>query len=137
MCFFWLLLLCHSACRCVLLILYSFSCMTFLCNVLVLLLFVFFFFFKQKTAYEWRISDWSSDVCSSDLTASRLCCLWSGWAIGGGVSSLRARRAGAISSRSVFVASLIKFLRSNRKRPRTGCAKSGSASVEGDSFSSG
>src|SRR3546814_6455716 len=24
-------------------------------------------FFKQKTAYEWRISDWSSDVCSSDL----------------------------------------------------------------------
>src|SRR3546814_11847917 len=28
-----------------------------------------FFFFKQKTAYEMRISDWSSDVCSSDLTA--------------------------------------------------------------------
>src|SRR3546814_8171508 len=32
-----------------------------------ILLFVFFFF-KQKTAYEMRISDWSSDVCSSDLT---------------------------------------------------------------------
>src|SRR3546814_11198921 len=32
-----------------------------LCDVLV------FFFFKQKTAYEMRISDWSSDVCSSDL----------------------------------------------------------------------
>src|SRR3546814_8171131 len=30
-------------------------------------LFVFFFLFKQKTAYEVRISDWSSDVCSSDL----------------------------------------------------------------------
>src|SRR3546814_11971554 len=29
--------------------------------------FHFFFFFKQKTAYEMRISDWSSDVCSSDL----------------------------------------------------------------------
>src|SRR3546814_10501931 len=29
--------------------------------------FVVFFFFKQKTAYEMRISDWSSDVCSSDL----------------------------------------------------------------------
>src|SRR3546814_2860666 len=29
--------------------------------------FIFFFFFKQKTAYEMRISDWSSDVCSSDL----------------------------------------------------------------------
>src|SRR3546814_4678451 len=28
---------------------------------------VLFFFFKQKTAYEMRISDWSSDVCSSDL----------------------------------------------------------------------
>src|SRR3546814_618046 len=30
----------------------------------------FFFFFKQKTAYEVRISDWSSDVCSSDLLAA-------------------------------------------------------------------
>src|SRR3546814_12672526 len=30
-------------------------------------LFFYFFFFKQKTAYEMRISDWSSDVCSSDL----------------------------------------------------------------------
>src|SRR3546814_8110987 len=30
---------------------------------------MFFFFFKQKTAYEMRISDWSSDVCSSDLAA--------------------------------------------------------------------
>src|SRR3546814_6835914 len=29
--------------------------------------FSFFFFFEQKTAYEMRISDWSSDVCSSDL----------------------------------------------------------------------
>src|SRR3546814_1528545 len=29
-----------------------------------------FFFFKQKTAYEMRISDWSSDVCSSDLLES-------------------------------------------------------------------
>src|SRR3546814_17348552 len=30
-------------------------------------LFLYFLFFKQKTAYEMRISDWSSDVCSSDL----------------------------------------------------------------------
>src|SRR3546814_11389156 len=36
-----------------------------LCCVCVL----FFFFFKQKTAYEMRISDWSSDVCSSDLVS--------------------------------------------------------------------
>src|SRR3546814_1355812 len=39
----------------------------------VLVMFVFvcgcFLFFKQKTAYEMRISDWSSDVCSSDLPA--------------------------------------------------------------------
>src|SRR3546814_2925668 len=33
------------------------------------------FFFKQKTAYEMRISDWSSDVCSSDLVVQR-----AGWA---------------------------------------------------------
>src|SRR3546814_3697304 len=32
---------------------------------------VIFFFFKQKTAYEMRISDWSSDVCSSDLRGLR------------------------------------------------------------------
>src|SRR3546814_10789958 len=32
---------------------------------------VSFFFFKQKTAYEMRISDWSSDVCSSDLPFGR------------------------------------------------------------------
>src|SRR3546814_6396301 len=31
-----------------------------------------FFFFKQKTAYEMRISDWSSDVCSSDLMTGSL-----------------------------------------------------------------
>src|SRR3546814_18708612 len=36
--------------------------LTCLCGCLV------FFFFKQKTAYEMRISDWSSDVCSSDLS---------------------------------------------------------------------
>src|SRR3546814_1997989 len=33
-------------------------------------LYTCFFFFKQKTAYEMRISDWSSDVCSSDLFAA-------------------------------------------------------------------
>src|SRR3546814_9520130 len=35
--------------------------------LIVLCLCCYFFFFKQKTAYEMRISDWSSDVCSSDL----------------------------------------------------------------------
>src|SRR3546814_178885 len=38
----------------------------------VLLIDFLFFFFKQKTAYEMRISDWSSDVCSSDLAVRRL-----------------------------------------------------------------
>src|SRR3546814_7399963 len=41
---------------------------------------IVFFFFKQKTAYEMRISDWSSDVCSSDLRIHRpqstvVCCV--------------------------------------------------------------
>src|SRR3546814_9180200 len=41
----------------------------FMCFVGMLLIYCLFcfFFFKQKTAYEMRISDWSSDVCSSDL----------------------------------------------------------------------
>src|SRR3546814_10405850 len=41
---------------------FSYSC---LCALLVIVL--YFVLFKQKTAYEVRISDWSSDVCSSDL----------------------------------------------------------------------
>src|SRR3546814_3023642 len=41
------------------------------CCVDLLCLLVFFFFFKQKTADEVRISDWSSDVCSSDLPTPR------------------------------------------------------------------
>src|SRR3546814_10700651 len=42
----------------------------FLCYIdpiMFYILVLFFFFFKQKTAYDMRISDWSSDVCSSDL----------------------------------------------------------------------
>src|SRR3546814_7448547 len=46
---------------------YVYFIAVFLCRVL-----CFFFFFKQKTAYELRISDWSSDVCSSDLAAMAL-----------------------------------------------------------------
>src|SRR3546814_1043699 len=36
-------------------------------HLLIVVFLLYFFFFKQKTAYEMRISDWSSDVCSSDL----------------------------------------------------------------------
>src|SRR3546814_18570644 len=53
------------------------------CMSVILSVFIFFFFFKQKTAYEMRISDWSSDVCSSDLAA------------GEGVERLPPRDAGA------------------------------------------
>src|SRR3546814_6515748 len=41
-----------------------------MCDYWFVLSLYFFFFFKQKTAYEMRISDWSSDVCSSDLSRS-------------------------------------------------------------------
>src|SRR3546814_2851927 len=41
--------------------------MFFFSFLVLLFVFFFFFFFMQKTAYEMRISDWSSDVCSSDL----------------------------------------------------------------------
>src|SRR3546814_4466740 len=44
---------------------YAFTLCIF--RFLILSFFFSFFFFKQKTAYEMRISDWSSDVCSSDL----------------------------------------------------------------------
>src|SRR3546814_6320278 len=45
-----------------------------------LFLLVFFFFFNQKTAYELLISDWSSDVCSSDLSISfEVSTAWPSW----------------------------------------------------------
>src|SRR3546814_8632651 len=51
-----------------------FRCTRVVCSCLigVWLVVLFFFFFKQKTAYEMRISDWSSDVCSSDLVPADL-----------------------------------------------------------------
>src|SRR3546814_5461261 len=45
-----------------------------MCRLLLWIAFLVFFFFKQKTAYEMRISDWSSDVCSSDLEPGSLPC---------------------------------------------------------------
>src|SRR3546814_4477728 len=43
----------------------------FISELMLLLLLFMFFFFKHKTAYDMRISDWSSDVCSSDLGTGR------------------------------------------------------------------
>src|SRR3546814_18632620 len=48
------------------------SCCILIATRLMILTCFFFFFFKQKTAYEMRISDWSSDVCSSDLVVGPL-----------------------------------------------------------------
>src|SRR3546814_21006240 len=63
--------------------------------------FLFFFFFKQKTAYEMRISDWSSDVCSSDLALARA----SGRAADRGAVPKRKRRRRL----NALVASLNRF----------------------------
>src|SRR3546814_19161343 len=49
----------------------SFIVFLFACHGVLVCKYFIFFFFKQKTAYEVRISDWSSDVCSSDLRARR------------------------------------------------------------------
>src|SRR3546814_20913327 len=63
------------------------------------------FFFKQKTAYEMRISDWSSDVCSSDLTTGQeiweqtdgkvdafVCAVGTGGTLAGVAQALRERK---------------------------------------------
>src|SRR3546814_7198596 len=53
----------------------------------------FFFFFKQKTAYEMRISDWSSDVCSSDLLGDR--------GLGRGIDPVENARIGDAPERAI------------------------------------
>src|SRR3546814_4249877 len=92
------------------------SC-TLLC-LFVMLLSGFFvlFFFKQKTAYEMRISDWSSDVCSSDLCAggtgsgddggcfSRICCAASRDAQGPNAAFREARSRVPITGGRLFAA---------------------------------
>src|SRR3546814_9526022 len=59
-----------SVCVCVSVIICCDCCLP--CLVVLYDFLVCFFFFKQKTAYDMRISDWSSDVCSSDLLAGEL-----------------------------------------------------------------
>src|SRR3546814_227835 len=71
------------------------------CTDLVVLFFVFFF--KQKTAYEMRISDWSSDVCSSDLHRR-------------GVEAVR-RVVEAAPDLGIEVLTLYAFSSENWKRP--------------------
>src|SRR3546814_3987909 len=60
-----------------------------------------FFFFKQKTAYEMRISDWSSDVCSSDLEKVKLVITVEEHTIYGGLGGLVAEILSEASPRRV------------------------------------
>src|SRR3546814_4738650 len=62
--------------------------MLFGCLIMISMVYMFFFF-KQKTAYEMRISDWSSDVCSSDLHGGPL----DGWLEVGTHASIRCHSA--------------------------------------------
>src|SRR3546814_4657009 len=65
-----------------------------------------FLFFKQKTAYEMRISDWSSDVCSSDLIVLRIIFDLGHRALDEGVVRIRGRdraRIGDEGGRHLFV----------------------------------
>src|SRR3546814_6638310 len=48
---------------------------------LVMIIHTCFFFFQQKTSYEMRISDWSSDVCSSDLREGQPRLMFAAWAV--------------------------------------------------------
>src|SRR3546814_9984907 len=88
-------------------------------SLLRLLIIICFFFFKQKTAYEMRISDWSSDVCSSDLR-------------GGVVKPLRRQRSrlpetmvstvsASASKRAALQRSIIEALRSEERRVGKEC----------------
>src|SRR3546814_3851163 len=68
---------------------------------------LFFFFFKQKTAYEMRISDWSSDVCSSDLATAKL------------LYSARTRSTTVWMPPSISISAIITLNTSHTTRP--GC----------------
>src|SRR3546814_7324711 len=94
----------------------------------------FIFVFKQKTAYEMRISDWSSDVCSSDLNR---CLFVSGspaivqpflrirQPVTGSNGRYRSRSGPALVSYCIVVAMLCRFERRGRDRGGTGVAPQG------------
>src|SRR3546814_5400901 len=74
-----------------------------------------FFFFKQKTAYEMRISDWSSDVCSSDLHALAHQV--------GDETSRAYRRGDALLKRRVVMNDWEAYVTGSRKVPKSKVAK--------------
>src|SRR3546814_2039145 len=114
----------------------SIFCVSYVLSVISV--FYFFFFFKQKTAYEMRISDWSSDVCSSDLLfavqggGARFQCLQPGlglFDLAAGVFDSLWRRSGhAQSFRRVI---LIAPDPTERKRGRAHLCKLAFACVRG------
>src|SRR3546814_10013570 len=69
------------------------------------------FFFKQKTAYEMRISDWSSDVCSSDL--------WAQDYDDGGDKVQASDIAHALSGRPWYVSGMFSYVDSDSDRGRS------------------
>src|SRR3546814_9914955 len=74
---------------------------------------VFFFFFKQKTAYEMRISDWSSDVCSSDLFWGSCLCV---------ASALVFSQSGSVAfSFWILMVAGVGFARSEERRVGKEC----------------
>src|SRR3546814_16954302 len=66
-------------------------------------MFVLFFFFKQKTAYVMRISDWSSDVCSSDLPTSER-----------GDGKWKGRRTEVATNTAIAIRNRVRFTLGNR-----------------------
>src|SRR3546814_3614517 len=98
------------------------------------LLYFFVFFFKQKTAYDVRISDWSSDVCSSDLALSDALPRSSGrcgarasattlrpMAQRGGPTRMTFARLGFSPKRGYFSGAPVRAIRSDRRRVGKEC----------------
>src|SRR3546814_5572312 len=90
-----------------------------------------FFFFKQKTAYEMRISDWSSDVCSSDLRERR-------HLIGDLPPAQRVPRAIGLAPQKGILAAARRAVEEHRDQTRKmvemGVFKLHSASLQGDTL---
>src|SRR3546814_4669189 len=84
---------------------------------------LFFFFFKQKTAYEWRISDWSSDVCSSDLRSAVGDIAWLTWANRAisPTADLAASLGCSRMSRATLHSAVLRLARSEERRVGKEC----------------
>src|SRR3546814_2330158 len=88
-----------------------------------------FCFFKQKTAYEMRISDWSSDVCSSDLQMPQIPGVTPGMRLGGapgsggskGVKGKKGSKSGNPAKRAQENAALAAGVRSEERRVGKEC----------------